>query len=106
MTRSDLPGIELRTSNSVGKNLMNGRGKFYLIDTGAVIVPWITFIGAPGHTPGNILSLISSTGERIICFGDMLHDPLELKIPELYKSCDMLSKEGTVTRGQGHYCCF
>ena len=93
----DLPGIEPRTLRAVRKNLINIKERFELFETDAEIMPGITFIEAPGHTPANILPMVTSGEKKIICLGDMLHDPMELEKPELFQSWDMSSAKGEYT---------
>jgi glyoxylase-like metal-dependent hydrolase (beta-lactamase superfamily II) len=42
------------------------------------ILPGVNVQGAPGHTPGSTIIIISSGTERAILLGDVVHCPAEL----------------------------
>ncbi len=44
------------------------------------VLPGITAIPAPGHTPGHTAYLIESQGERLLIWGDTVHIP-EVQVP-------------------------
>ncbi len=44
------------------------------------VLPGITAIPAPGHTPGHTAYLIDSQGERLLIWGDTVHIP-EVQVP-------------------------
>jgi glyoxylase-like metal-dependent hydrolase (beta-lactamase superfamily II) len=52
------------------------RLKTYSDDRG--ILPGISVVNAPGHTPGSSLTVISSGTERAMLLGDAVHCPVEL----------------------------
>lgn len=45
------------------------------------IAPGISFISAPGHTPGNVCVDVRSAGAQAIFCGDMVHHPIQLAHP-------------------------
>jgi glyoxylase-like metal-dependent hydrolase (beta-lactamase superfamily II) len=47
---------------------------------GGEVFPGITALPAPGHTPGHTMYLVSSAGESVLIWGDIVHVP-ELQIP-------------------------
>lgn len=50
---------------------------------GSELVPGITAIATPGHSPGHLIYRIESEGETIICWGDLCHHSvLLLQHPE------------------------
>jgi len=64
------------------RDLVPLKERFNLVGDGYRILPGIKLIPAGGHTPGNIIVDIQSSGERLLCVGDIIHIPLELKEPE------------------------
>lgn len=81
---------------------------------GAEILPGITAIATPGHTLGHMSYLIESRGESLLCFGDVMHCPIQVSQPAL-NSCfeadpsaskqsristlDLLADTGTIGAG-------
>jgi glyoxylase-like metal-dependent hydrolase (beta-lactamase superfamily II) len=51
--------------------------------SGEEVVPGVTALGAPGHTPGHCAFAIASRGERAVLLGDAAHCPLQLEVGEL-----------------------
>ncbi|MEV4349051.1 MBL fold metallo-hydrolase [Actinoplanes sp. NPDC049596] len=49
-----------------------------LIEDGDEVAPGVTAIVTPGHSPGHTSYLITSGAERLLCFGDAFHHPLQL----------------------------
>lgn len=54
--------------------------------SGTEILPGITALATPGHTLGHMSYLIESLGERLLCFGDVMHSPVQVSHPGL-NSC-------------------
>lgn len=46
----------------------------------------IELIGAPGHTPGNVIVRLEDRGERAYLTGDVIHHPMQVERPE-WSSC-------------------
>lgn len=67
MTKGFLKGAQL----SVGPYV--AAGKFRPIEGGAELVPGIKAIPAPGHTPGNTMYEVTSKGQKLVAWGDMVH---------------------------------
>lgn len=55
--------------------LLGGRLRPFGYDT--EILPGIRVSDASGHTPGHSAVLLESGGERLLCTGDLIHDPEE-----------------------------
>lgn len=54
--------------------------------SGAEILPGITAVATPGHTLGHMSYLIESQDESLLCFGDVMHSPVQVSHPQL-NSC-------------------
>ncbi|MBB5157197.1 MBL fold metallo-hydrolase [Saccharopolyspora phatthalungensis] len=54
-------------------NLNAYNGRLQLIGDGEEVVPGITAIATPGHSPGHIVYKIASGNKTMICWGDLCH---------------------------------
>jgi glyoxylase-like metal-dependent hydrolase (beta-lactamase superfamily II) len=52
------------------------RMEFWEADTS--LAPGLDVVGAPGHTPGSTIMVVSSGGEKAMLLGDVVHCPIEL----------------------------
>lgn len=55
-------------------------------DNGASLFPGVIAVASPGHTAGHTSYLIESEGQRLLCFGDVMHSPIQVTDPTL-NSC-------------------
>lgn len=70
-----------------------------LVDPGAEIVPEVTIVAAPGHTPGHIAIEATSGGDRLLHVGDAAADPfLHLQHPDWFLGPDYCPAEALRTR--------
>lgn len=53
-------------------------GRLDLVDHDQGITPNLTYVPAPGHTPGHVAILVQSRGERALLIGDAAHHPIQL----------------------------
>ncbi|WP_326691669.1 MULTISPECIES: MBL fold metallo-hydrolase [unclassified Streptomyces] len=53
-----------------------------LVRAGEEIFPGVRVTSLPGHTAGHAGYTVSSGGQRLIAFGDLLHSPLQIRHPE------------------------
>jgi glyoxylase-like metal-dependent hydrolase (beta-lactamase superfamily II) len=82
------------------KNLAPLRDRFDIVEGSPEIAPGIKLIPAPGHTPGNLMVKLSSGGSELVCAGDLIHDPLEFKKPEMYAVIDYSAELALTTRNE------
>ena len=61
--------------------MMEDRG-LRLINMDEQIIPGLTAIPIPGHTPGQIALLFESESEKLIHMADLLHSPMQFAHPE------------------------
>ncbi len=59
-----------------------------LIDMDGQIIPGMTAVPIPGHTPGQIAILLESEDEQLIHMADLLHSPMQFAHPEWSASFD------------------
>lgn len=48
-------------------------GKFKAIERDGELVPGISALAAPGHTPGHTVYLVQSRGQKLLLIGDLIH---------------------------------
>ncbi|HLH46309.1 MAG TPA: MBL fold metallo-hydrolase [Acidimicrobiales bacterium] len=53
-------------------------GQLELWDRDGPLLPGLDTLGAPGHTPGSTVLVVSSGGARAVLLGDVVHCPVEL----------------------------
>ncbi|MDD5701821.1 MAG: MBL fold metallo-hydrolase [Dehalococcoidales bacterium] len=69
---------------AVQKNLIPLKDNINLFDDSRDIVPGISCMAAPGHSPGHIILIVSSGYQRLICLFDSFHRPIEIEKPSLF----------------------
>ncbi|MFD7662866.1 MBL fold metallo-hydrolase [Streptomyces sp. NPDC059788] len=65
---------------------------------GTEILPGLTLVPTPGHTPGQSAVALRSRGESAVITGDCVHHPVQLAHPELCSSVDIDPEEAVRTR--------
>jgi glyoxylase-like metal-dependent hydrolase (beta-lactamase superfamily II) len=70
------------------------------IDRETEVVPGVTAIPAPGHTPGHLAVLISSEGQSLLNLGDAAVHPLHLEQPGWQNGFDFSTDAAIATRRQ------
>ncbi|RSO08162.1 MBL fold metallo-hydrolase [Streptomyces sp. WAC 06783] len=76
-------------------------GQLDLIDVagpGVEIIPGLTLVPAPGHTPGQSAVALHSDGQSALITGDCVHHPVQLAHPDLCSSVDIDPEEAVRTR--------
>ncbi|MFI9231065.1 MBL fold metallo-hydrolase [Streptomyces rimosus] len=76
-------------------------GQLDLIDVagpGVEIIPGLTLVPAPGHTPGQSAVALRSNGQSALITGDCVHHPVQLAHPDLCSSVDIDPEEAVRTR--------
>jgi len=71
-----------------------------LVDGESTLVPGITIMPTPGHTPGHCSFLVSSGTQRAIVLGDAIHCPLQIGHTEWAFSADANPKAAQAAREQ------
>jgi len=80
------------------KNLAVLKGRVELIEREGEIVPGVSAIRAPGHTPGHMALLISSGGQELLCLADTVHHIIHLEHPEWATAIDLDREQVAATR--------
>jgi glyoxylase-like metal-dependent hydrolase (beta-lactamase superfamily II) len=68
------------------------------IDRETEVVPGVTAIPAPGHTPGHLAVLIASEGQQLLNLGDAAVHPLHLEQPSWQNGFDLAPDRALLTR--------
>ncbi len=72
------------------RNLAPLEDKMVLVEREEEILPGVSVLFAPGHTPGHMVVSFASDGERFLCTGDAALHPVHLDHPEWLPSFDVL----------------
>ncbi|TCV93430.1 metallo-beta-lactamase superfamily protein [Luteibacter rhizovicinus] len=72
---SRVPGILLSMFTGAMDSLRPyiAQGKLKTFDTDGEIVPGIHAMATPGHTPGHTTYVVTSNGEKLMAWGDIVH---------------------------------
>ncbi|MFE7116085.1 MBL fold metallo-hydrolase [Streptomyces sp. NPDC057654] len=65
---------------------------------GTEVVPGITLLPTPGHTPGQISVTLRGGGHSAVITGDCVHHPVQLAHPDLCSSVDIDAEQAARTR--------
>ena len=104
--RADLGRLRLPEDAKAGIQAMARRSLGPLrhqiepVDCETEVVPGLTVIPAPGHTPGHLAVLISSEGESLLNLGDAAVHPLHLEQPDWQNGFDLEGDAAIATRRQ------
>ncbi len=77
----------------INGNLLSIKERIELIDQDIEIVPGIKSVFAPGHTPGNIVVLVTSNDQQLLYLGDAVLHPIHMEHPEWYGEVDILPEQ-------------
>ena len=82
------------------KNLPPTEGQLELIDHETEIVPGISAIATPGHTPGHMALAISSGSDKLLILSDAVLHPIHLEQPDWYSVFDHDLEQAVSSRRQ------
>lgn len=94
------PDVKEFMVGSAQKNLSRIAGNVELLTVEKEILPGISAIFAPGHTPGHMALEISSNGERLLFLGDAVCHLAHLEYPETFLAMDVLPRMVVSSRRQ------
>ena len=89
---------------TAGRNLPPIRPQLELITADGPIVPGVSALATPGHTPGHIALQIESEGERLLFVADTVLHPLDIEYPDAvavfdHRPADMVATRQRVLAG-------
>lgn len=79
-------------------NLPPIEDQLQLLDCETEIVPGIRVTKAPGHTPGHMVPVIHSGGEKLYYISDAVVHPIHLQEPGWYMAVDVAPEQALATR--------
>ncbi len=68
-------------------------GRLTFLEGEVEILPGITILPAPGHTPGHIVIEVSSSGEKLLHIADTALSPLHLEHPDWQSLFDIIPED-------------
>jgi len=80
------------------KNLFSIQDQMDLLDRECEIVPGISAVRAPGHTPGHMAVSVSSNGEELLCISDAFLHPIHIEHPEWHAAHEVEPEQIIKTR--------
>jgi glyoxylase-like metal-dependent hydrolase (beta-lactamase superfamily II) len=75
-------------------------GLVEFIDADFRLTDEVSLIPTPGHTPGHVSVLIQSRGQSAVITGDMMHNPIQIAVPEREARFDMDKVQAARTRAE------
>ena len=96
-----VPEAAKDSMNSTARRCLGAlRHQIEPIDRETEVVPGVTAIPGPGHTPGHLAVLISSDGQQLLNLGDAAVHPLHLEHPAWQNGFDLAPDRALETRRQ------
>lgn len=80
------------------KNLPPLRGRIELLEGETEVVPGVYAISAPGHTPGHIALVVSSSKAQLLHMADTVLHPMHLEYPAWRTVFDPNQDDAATTR--------
>jgi glyoxylase-like metal-dependent hydrolase (beta-lactamase superfamily II) len=84
--------------NIARMNLPTIRGQLELIDQETEIMPGVSVIEAPGHTPGHMALTVNSRDEGLLILSDTILHPIHIEQPQWYSIFDFDPKQSIPSR--------
>jgi glyoxylase-like metal-dependent hydrolase (beta-lactamase superfamily II) len=97
-SENNLENMPKKISDIVRKNLPPIKHQLVLLEGNEEIFEGIKSIPAAGHTPGNIVLLISSGTDKMLYAGDIVHFEFQFEVPDASSKFDMNSMEAAMMR--------
>lgn len=74
------------------------KGNMVMIEQEVNILPEVSVLFAPGHTPGHMVVSFVSNGKRLLYIGDTVLHPLHLEHPDWLPVFDILPEQAAVSK--------
>lgn len=87
-----------RFIDTARKNLAAIKTQVNFIEGTAEIIPGISVIPTPGHTPGHLVVEAISKGQKLLYIADTVLSPLHLENPDWLPIYDILPKKAAVSK--------
>lgn len=79
---------------------LRAAGTLETFDGEKAVLPWLTMIPTPGHTPGHCSVMLTSGGEHLLVLGDAAHHPVHLEHHTWLPAVDIDPAQSTQSRGK------
>ena len=79
-------------------NLAALEGRLVLVDGESEVVPGITVLPAPGHTPGHFAVLVASADGKLLHVSDTVLYPLHIEFPDWLPVFDLSPEQAAVSK--------
>jgi glyoxylase-like metal-dependent hydrolase (beta-lactamase superfamily II) len=76
------------------------KDKIVMLDKEEEILPEVSVLFAPGHTPGHLVVNFSAQGERLLYTGDTVLHPLHLEHPDWLPVFDILPEQAAASKSR------
>jgi glyoxylase-like metal-dependent hydrolase (beta-lactamase superfamily II) len=53
------------------------------VDSSHKVIPGVSLVPTPGHTPGHVSVHIASEGKEAVITGDLMHHPVQIAVPDM-----------------------
>jgi glyoxylase-like metal-dependent hydrolase (beta-lactamase superfamily II) len=80
------------------KNLEPIKDRFRLIEKESEILPGVSVISAPGHTPGHMVVVFASGGQKLLYIADTVLQPLHLEHPGWLPIYDIIPEKAAFSK--------
>jgi glyoxylase-like metal-dependent hydrolase (beta-lactamase superfamily II) len=82
------------------KNLEPIKDRIILVDRDSEILPGVSIMPAPGHTPGHMVVAFESGGQSLLYIADTVLQPLHLEFPDWLPVYDIIPEKAAVSKKQ------
>ena len=72
--------------------------RFRPVADGQEILPGVSAVALPGHTPGQMGVEVTAGGEHLLAFADVLHSPVQVTHPDWVLAGDLVPEESAAMR--------
>jgi glyoxylase-like metal-dependent hydrolase (beta-lactamase superfamily II) len=79
-------------------NLLPVKNRVELLEKEKELIPGVSAIAAPGHTPGHLAVSISSRGQELLCLADTVHHAIHIEHPDWATGIDYSREQVNQTR--------
>lgn len=87
--------------NAMRKAVAPLRSLFALVNDGDEVIPGVTAVSLPGHTPGHTGLLLESGGARLLHVVDLLHNIVQIAHPDWHQVFDSHPEQAVISRRGG-----
>jgi glyoxylase-like metal-dependent hydrolase (beta-lactamase superfamily II) len=95
-----IPDVLVPFARGAQRNLMPVAERTEMAGDGFAVMPGVTMMSTPGHTPGHMSVLVESGGKQVLVTGDALtHQAVSFERPDWHFGFDQIPEQAAKTRG-------